>query len=210
MRVLTCHDNLLIAEGAVRLFENALDVEGRSARSWDSALQALAEQDPGFDLLVADNYFSGHRVDALVRAARQVGCGAQTLVLATNDSPIARAVALSAGAAGYVAATADPQRIAAAAAGLFEGRTSFGFEDLDETSLRDVMPPLTRQESRVLVLLNRGLRFKQIALSLGISEATVKGYARAVFNKLGVNSRAEAVYEARSQGLLEYLEMEPL
>lgn len=68
----------------------------------------------------------------------------------------------------------------------------------------DDPPPahLTRRERDLLPLLERGLRFKQIARELSISEPTAKGYARDMFRKLGVSSRAEAVFEARRQGLL--------
>jgi DNA-binding NarL/FixJ family response regulator len=63
-------------------------------------------------------------------------------------------------------------------------------------------PHLTRRERDLLPLLEAGLRFKQIARELSISEPTVKGYARDMFRKLGVSSRAEAVFEARRQGLI--------
>jgi DNA-binding CsgD family transcriptional regulator len=68
----------------------------------------------------------------------------------------------------------------------------------------DAPPPphLTRRERELLPLLETGLRFKQIANELAISEPTAKGYARDMFRKLGVSSRAEAVFEARRQGLI--------
>jgi DNA-binding CsgD family transcriptional regulator len=68
----------------------------------------------------------------------------------------------------------------------------------------DAPPPphLTRRERELLPLLESGLRFKQIARELSISEPTAKGYARDLFRKLGASSRAEAVFEARRQGLL--------
>lgn len=65
-----------------------------------------------------------------------------------------------------------------------------------------LQPELTRREEEVLRLLELGLRFKQVALELGISEATAKGYARDLFRKLAVTSRAEAVFEARRVGVL--------
>jgi DNA-binding CsgD family transcriptional regulator len=68
----------------------------------------------------------------------------------------------------------------------------------------DAPPPphLTRRERELLPLLETGLRFKQIAYELSIGEPTAKGYARDMFRKLGVSSRAEAVFEARRLGLL--------
>jgi DNA-binding NarL/FixJ family response regulator len=76
-----------------------------------------------------------------------------------------------------------------------------GSPDRDEEPIEHLTP----RESSLLLLLERGLRFKQIALQMDISESTAKGYARNVFAKLGVHSRSEAVYEARRQGVLELL-----
>jgi DNA-binding CsgD family transcriptional regulator len=70
-------------------------------------------------------------------------------------------------------------------------------------SLHDpIPPPLTRRELELLGGLERGLLFKEIAVLLGISQATAKGYARNLFRKLGAHTRSEAVYLARRSGLL--------
>lgn len=53
--------------------------------------------------------------------------------------------------------------------------------------------PLTERESQVLQLLAQGLANKQIAVTLGISEHTVKFHVSAIFSKLGATSRTEAV-----------------
>jgi DNA-binding CsgD family transcriptional regulator len=68
----------------------------------------------------------------------------------------------------------------------------------------DAPPPphLRPRERDLLPLLESGLRFKQIARELSISEPTAKGYGRDLFRKLDVSSRAEAVFEARRLGLL--------
>jgi DNA-binding CsgD family transcriptional regulator len=61
---------------------------------------------------------------------------------------------------------------------------------------------LTPREQELLGCLDEGLRFKQIAARLAISESTAKTHARHLFRKLDVNSRAEAVHAARTLGLL--------
>jgi DNA-binding CsgD family transcriptional regulator len=61
---------------------------------------------------------------------------------------------------------------------------------------------LTARERQLLRLLDEGLRFKQVARLLDISEATAKTHGRNLFRKLGVGSRAEAVHAARATGLL--------
>jgi len=60
---------------------------------------------------------------------------------------------------------------------------------------------LTGRERELLQSLEEGLRFKQIARRLGISEATAKTHARNLFRKLDATSRAEAVHAARERGL---------
>ncbi len=63
-------------------------------------------------------------------------------------------------------------------------------------------PSLSPRERELLAALEAGLRFKQIALALGISEATAKTHGRNLFRKLEVTSRAEAVHAARGLGLV--------
>ena len=63
-------------------------------------------------------------------------------------------------------------------------------------------PGLTRRERQLLELLDEGLRFKQLARRLDISEATAKTHGRNLFRKLRASSRAEAVHLARERGLL--------
>ena len=61
---------------------------------------------------------------------------------------------------------------------------------------------LTGRERELLQSLDEGLRFKQVARRLGISEATAKTHARNLFRKLDATSRAEAVHAARERRLL--------
>ena len=68
--------------------------------------------------------------------------------------------------------------------------------DPDMTKLRDRLVTLTPQQVRVLMMLSEGLLNKQIAYELGVSEATVKAHVSAVLQKLGVESRTQAVIAA--------------
>jgi DNA-binding NarL/FixJ family response regulator len=61
---------------------------------------------------------------------------------------------------------------------------------------------LSEREQEVLGLLAEGAANKEIAARLHITERTVKAHVASVFNKLGVNSRAEAVAVALRSGLL--------
>ena len=51
----------------------------------------------------------------------------------------------------------------------------------------------TPQQVRVLMMLGEGLLNKQIAYRLNVSEATIKAHVSAILQKLGVDSRTQAV-----------------
>jgi DNA-binding NarL/FixJ family response regulator len=71
--------------------------------------------------------------------------------------------------------------------------------DLDNVSSGEAaelvsrMSTLTPQQVRVLMMLGEGLLNKQIAFKLGVSEATIKAHVSAILQKLGVDSRTQAV-----------------
>jgi DNA-binding NarL/FixJ family response regulator len=69
-------------------------------------------------------------------------------------------------------------------------------DDPDMTRLRDRLVTLTPQQVRVLMMLSEGLLNKQIAYELSVSEATIKAHVSAILQKLGVESRTQAVIAA--------------
>jgi DNA-binding NarL/FixJ family response regulator len=68
--------------------------------------------------------------------------------------------------------------------------------DPEMSRLRDRLVTLTPQQVRVLMMLSQGLLNKQIAYELGVSEATIKAHVSAILQKLGVESRTQAVIAA--------------
>ena len=77
----------------------------------------------------------------------------------------------------------------------------------DVTDLRDettrLVEPLTPREHEVLSLVADGLRNREIAERLGITEHTVKFHLAAVFGKLGAASRTDAVRRGFRLGLIQ-------
>jgi NarL family two-component system response regulator YdfI len=65
-----------------------------------------------------------------------------------------------------------------------------------------IVEPLTQRETQVLQLLSQGLANKQIALSLQISEHTVKFHVSSIYAKLVVTNRTEAVRQGVRHGLV--------
>ena len=64
-------------------------------------------------------------------------------------------------------------------------------------------PDLTRRERQILAHIARGLDNLQIAAHLELSEKTVRNHITAVFAKMGVESRAQAIVQAREAGLAD-------
>jgi DNA-binding NarL/FixJ family response regulator len=78
---------------------------------------------------------------------------------------------------------------------LFEHQPAVMLENGDP-----IVDPLTAREREVLQLVAEGLANKQIALSLGISEHTVKFHLSSLYTKLGVTSRTEAIRAGARRG----------
>lgn len=62
--------------------------------------------------------------------------------------------------------------------------------------------PLTRREEEILQLVAQGLISREIAEQLSRSTLTIEGHIKSIFRKLHVNTRTQAIYQARSLGLL--------
>jgi DNA-binding CsgD family transcriptional regulator len=67
----------------------------------------------------------------------------------------------------------------------------------------DSIDRLSQREAEILLLCSKGLRYAEIASVLSLSIHTVNTHLKNVYRKLMVNSRAEAVYEARRSGILD-------
>ena len=68
--------------------------------------------------------------------------------------------------------------------------------DAETAALIARLATLTPQQVRVLMMLSEGLLNKQIAYELDVSEATIKAHVSAILQKLGVESRTQAVIAA--------------
>lgn len=75
-------------------------------------------------------------------------------------------------------------------------------EMLQETNKKLYDPKLGSRQLEILELMSRGLGNKMIAKSLGISEHTVRWHVQTIFRSLDATNRSEAVFTARSMGLI--------
>lgn len=122
------------------------------------------------------------------------------VVVSANESPSAIRRCLSLGASGYIPKSLPVETIRVALGEVLNGQIWSPPDvdlDLDDdpeiANLARRLSALTPQQMRVLSMLGEGLLNKQIAYNLGVSEATIKAHVSAVLQKLGVESRTQAV-----------------
>ena len=111
--------------------------------------------------------------------------------------------AIAHGAMGYIPKSSHPNAIGEAIQQVLAGElwlpphlpSHAGFDSraTDETALVERLQSLTPQQFRVLMMIAEGLLNKQIAHELEVSEATIKAHVTAIFRKLGVQNRTQAV-----------------
>jgi DNA-binding NarL/FixJ family response regulator len=119
----------------------------------------------------------------------------------SDDQPNVRLLTRSLRVWGVLPTDASAEELTAAvhalSQGLIVGTSTLLFESESEPLSHG---PLTDRESEVLGLLAKGLANKQIAVSLGISEHTVKFHVSSIYAKLNVTNRTEAVREGLRGG----------
>ena len=123
------------------------------------------------------------------------------LIVSAVQSPAASLVAKSLGASGFIQKSQSLTEITKAIQTVLSGKTIFpehtGKFDNQTLIAADRLSSLTPAQQRVMTCLSDGLLNKQIAYEMSISEATVKAHMTAIFRKLNVNNRTQALLAFR-------------
>ncbi|OYR20149.1 response regulator transcription factor [Brucella thiophenivorans] len=166
---------------------------------FDAVKKLIAERDD-VDLLLLDLTMpGGSGLSGLVTLKALQPALPIIIVSATDDAATIRH-AIELGASGFISKSASMETIGEAVNGVLAGDIWTPSDiDLDQAhdpeieALITKIRTLTPQQTRVLTMLAEGLLNKQIAYELNVSEATVKAHVSAVLQKLGVDSRTQAV-----------------
>lgn len=120
--------------------------------------------------------------------------------------------AMAHGAMGYIPKSTHPNQIGQAIKDVIDGEIwlpeqmkgyDIEYRATEEADSADKIQSLTQQQFRVLMMLAEGRLNKQIGYTLGISEATIKAHVTAIFKKLGVQNRTQAVLMVQSLNINE-------
>lgn len=163
-------------------------------------LVALLGREPEVDLVLFDLALPGVQGFSGLIYLRAQHPHVPVAIVSATDDPVAIQRGMAFGAVGFLPKTLDRIRIGEAIGAIMAGETwtppevdLAGADDAETADLVRRLASLTPQQVRVLTMLSEGLLNKQIAYELGVSEATVKAHVSAILQKLGVESRTQAV-----------------
>lgn len=176
------------------------------AGDFDTARTLVAGNDD-LDMILLDLSMPGVSGLSGLIALRGLQAGVPVVVVSAHDDPETIRRALSLGASGFISKSSSMDTIRAAISTVLAGgiwspsEIDLGVEvDPEISDLIQRLQTLTPQQSRVLSMLAEGLLNKQIAYELSVSEATIKAHVSAVLQKLGVDSRTQAVIQLSKIG----------
>ena len=193
--------------GALSLSLPALTL--KEAGDLNTTVDILNNED--IDLLLLDLHMPGSNdLFGLLHIRKLLPELPVAVVSGTEDTALISKI-ISVGALGFIPKTASAQDIANAVEAILDGDVWLPdnlSEDVDEVNeefseLADKVASLTPSQYKVLCYMRDGLLNKQIGFNLDIAEATVKAHVTAIFKKLGINNRTQAVLIASQ------LELEP-
>jgi DNA-binding NarL/FixJ family response regulator len=163
----------------------------------------LAERSGDVDLILLDLSMPGVRGFSGLMYLRAQYPSLPVVVVSANDDPAVIRRCMEFGASGFIPKTLGIDALRQVVTRVLQGEV-WTPPDVDLARQSDAetaamiarLATLTPQQVRVLMMLSGGLLNKQIAYELGVSEATVKAHVSAILQKLGVESRTQAVIAA--------------
>ncbi len=210
IRVVVADNHPAFREGLCRLLadEKDLEVIGQAA---DGEEIVTLSKDLQPDVAIVDvtmPKLSG--IEATIRI-KKISPGTAVLIVSAFDYQTYVLASLRAGAAGYLTKDTSIRDLVTAV-----HLANAGDGIIDRCAANDIIRHLIEdqdgkkvnlelypREIEITKLISKGLRNKEIAKELNISERTVQAHLSHIFNKLDVDSRTEAVLQALKRGWLD-------
>ena len=201
IRVLIIDDHAILRMGLTSLLETVgdIDVVG-DASNGEAGLRKALRLKP--DVILLDLMMPGIDGVETMRRLRDSIPAVRVLVLTTFGTADGISHALEAGALGAVMKNVEFPELVAAIRRTARGERVLSDEISRILKVDPPLPPLSPRQREILAALVQGLTNADIAAKLDISFEMVKEHIKALFAKLGVANRAEAVAIALRKHLL--------
>lgn len=200
--------NIIIADDHP-LFRNALRqalssaferTQWFDADSADALQSVLDSQSVSYDLVLLDLQMPGSHGYSTLIHLRSHYPELPVIVISAHEDINTISRAIHYGGSGFIPKSASMETLKEALTAVLcgdlwlpKGADIIPIEDDCTDKMASKLSDLTPQQYKVLQMFAEGLLNKQIAYDLGVSEATIKAHATAIFRKLGVRNRTQAV-----------------
>ncbi|NUT36665.1 MAG: response regulator transcription factor [Hamadaea sp.] len=210
IRIVVADDHPVVRDGLRALFTSLPGTElVGEATTGREAIRAAVTERP--DVIVMDLRMPDLDGIAATAEIRRIAPDVAVLVLTMFDDDESVYAAMRAGARGYLVKGAAQEQISHAISTVAAGGAIFSpgvarrvldyFSSPPPAATAQPFPDLTTREREILNLIATGLPNAAIAARLGLAPKTVGNHISAIFTKLQVATRAEAIVRARDAGL---------
>ena len=204
-RILVAEDDPLTLSGIGMLLDKTNFEVVATVNTGTAALDALPKARP--DMLILDNSMPERTGLDVLRTLRHRGDNRPVVLLTGGINDQATKEAMQLGVDGIVIKSTAPRDLLTCLETVVQGRRWLDQEVMQRAmqlamspdSPRDPLEALSARERAVASLAQRGLRNKEIADELGLTEGTVKVHLHKVFEKLGVRGRTELILLAQDR-----------
>jgi DNA-binding NarL/FixJ family response regulator len=207
IRVLVVDDHPLFAQGTVEVLDRLPGIRAVGfATTVDEAVTQARETQP--DVIVCDVMLGDqpNGFDLVGRLSAEAGMTPPVIYLSQFANSVLYQSAISAGAAGYLRKTVQPDELRAAILAVSAGSTVFPRAAITPDAAGP-RPPSPR-ELEILSMIAEGKSNSEIATQLGIGESTVETHTQRLRLRYGVGTRTQLAILADRQGWLAPRELE--
>jgi DNA-binding NarL/FixJ family response regulator len=202
IRVVIADDHAVLRESLAALLNTQPDfvVEGTAANG-QQALELVQQRHP--DVLVLDLFMPDFDGFDVLRTLDRAGSRVATVVLTGSESEMDYVQVVRLGGRGLVIKSDEPEKLFSAVRAVAQGELAFS-DDLAKQVVNSMAtewrqePPkanslarLSERERQIAYAVARGLKNRNIAEQLSISENTVKRHLQSIFGKTGARDRLE-------------------
>lgn len=199
-KVLIADDHLLLAEAVAAMLQQLGTYDVEIVKDFDSAMERLKAG--GLDVLLLDLRMPGmHGVES-IQSALDNANGAKVVIFSGNvDAPLSKA-AVDVGIHGIIEKDLSVKSLDSILNLVLSGQVFMPLKTAESAVKTGRGEDLNTVEVSVLSRAAEGMKNKEIASDLGVSEVTIKMHMRAICRKLGARNRAHASMVSRELGII--------
>lgn len=199
VKVMIADDHVMIREGIKQLLEFDGDIKVfLETGDGEECLQLLEKNDP--DILLLDINMPKKNGIEVLKEIRKKDTGLKVLMLTVHNEVEYLIKAIEIGVDGYILKDSESAELKKAIFAVAEGEKyiqpslipALNAKLINKDEDKDKIEQLTKRELEVLAKVAKGMFNREIAISLNISERTVKNHISNIFKKIQVSDRTQA------------------